>query len=81
MPESRKEISNEISALGYAQRSEQVCVDKWANLKRKAKEDFTKDKLERRKTGGGPCVGVSQQSQRIGDLLLSNSAFSEIEVD
>jgi hypothetical protein len=45
-------------------------------LKRKAKEDLTEDKLERRKTGGGSCVGVSQQSQRIGDLLSSYSGFS-----
>jgi hypothetical protein len=73
--ENRKDISYKISAHGYAQMSEQAGIEKWANLKRKANEDLTNEKLVRCETGGGLCVRVSQQSQRIGVLLSSSSVF------
>lgn len=72
-------ISQEVSAIGHAYRSAKACSEKWANMRRKAKDELTNEKLQRRKTGGGTYTGASQQSLRISELIGSSAAFSGIE--
>ncbi|XP_053377568.1 uncharacterized protein LOC123538405 [Mercenaria mercenaria] len=73
-----RSISMQVSALGYAHRSEKTCMEKWSNLKRKAKEEITKEKIQRRQTGGGASQGSSQQSNRIADLYQDAASFMGI---
>ena len=74
-----EDISTQVSNLGFCERSPLDCSTRWQIIKRKAKEVYTDDKLERMGNGGGPkTIHIKESQMQVIDTLKDNANFSWI---
>jgi len=72
-----KKITEEVNALGVANRTVKEVKTKWTNLHQEAKKSFTEFKREQQKTGGGPPPKpLTEATQRIVEIYKDCSSFT-----
>lgn len=72
-------MTEKVNALGVAKRTTDEVKDKWRTMVSSAKKDFSREKIQKQKTGGGKAPKlVSEVNRRIMDLFGDEPAFSGI---
>jgi Myb/SANT-like DNA-binding domain len=72
-------ITTHVNALGVCERSVFEIKEKWNNMKKKAKEAYTVQKLSSKKTGGGPPISVMDPiTEDVAELYQQSASFTGI---
>jgi hypothetical protein len=72
-------IRDKVNALGVAKRTTSEIKDKWRTMVTAAKKDFSRERREQRKTGGGKApIAAKETSRRIIELFADEPSFSGI---
>ncbi|WAR13651.1 hypothetical protein MAR_027831 [Mya arenaria] len=73
------EVADAVNAVGNGPRTVVQVKEKWRNLTKKAKTDYTAEQASLGKTDGGPALPeMSTGSYAIIDLLKDSASFSGI---